>query len=145
MSSISSVSSASAVSYIAPTTTTTASQQTDDTAQAGGTKFSKMGELMSKLQDLAKSDPDKAKAVMAKISQDLKAKADSSGDKRMAELADKFGQAAQSGDLSVLKPKEGGGGHHHHSGTPSGQTGAYQAQQSSMSDIEDVISSDLSS
>lgn len=145
MSSISSVSGTSAVSYIAPTSSATTTQQTDDAPPAGGTKLSKMGELMSKLQDLAQTDPDKAKSVLAKISQDLKAKSQTSGDSRMAELADKFGQAAQSGDLSVLKPKEGGGGHHHHAGTPSGQTAAYQAQQSGMDDVEDIISSDLSS
>jgi hypothetical protein len=145
---ISSLSGSSAVSYVSSVRSQTATQSTDatDTSQQGGAKMSKMGELMSKLRDLQKTDPDKAKAVLAKISQDLKTQAASSGDTRMGELADKFSQASESGDLSVLKPKgpPPGGGHHGGSGS---KVGAYQAQQSSgtdpMQQIESIISSDL--
>jgi hypothetical protein len=130
-------------SVVATQTAAPASTSSID-GSASSPNLSKMGSLMSKLQDLEQTDPAKAKSVLAKISQDLKAQADKTGDTKLSALADKFDQASQSGDLSGLKPKGAGG--HHHGGGGHHKTAAYAQQQDSdpMSQVESIISSDLS-
>ena len=67
-----------------------------------------MGEMMSKLADLEKTDPAKAKQVLQQIATKLNDAAGSaSGDdaSHLKDLAAKFSQAASSGDLSGLQPK----------------------------------------
>jgi len=112
-----------------------------------------MGELMSKLQDLEASDPDKAKQVLAKIAGDLLSQAEQTGDDRMKALAGKFDEASKTGDLSVLEPRHHGGGHHHrppgdaasaNPATDAGKLASYvSAQHDRMADIESIISSAL--
>jgi hypothetical protein len=134
---------------------------------ADRTHLSKMGELMSKLQDLESSDPNKAKQVLSNIASALadKASADGNADPQLQALSDKFAQAAQTGDLSGLKPQ---GGHHHHHHAPesaqapsggaspadaqnaaaalSPRTASYQhAGADRMAEIESVISNALGS
>jgi hypothetical protein len=72
-------------------------------------QVSKPGELFSKLQQLQSADPEKLKAVLSDIASKLKEAAASqsgAGADRLNELASKFEEAAQTGDLSALKPPE---------------------------------------
>jgi hypothetical protein len=145
------------ISSVSQTTQTTAVSSVDATSssssasaptssQCDSTKFSKRAEMMSKLKDLASSDPEKFKEVTKKISDKLSAAGDT-------DAAQKFAQASQSGDMSSLAPPSkgsGGGGHHHHHGGGGGGGGAqaYAAAQSSsskpdMSSIDSVVSSVL--
>jgi hypothetical protein len=102
-----------------------ATSSTPPTAAPGGddTTVSTLGTLMGKLSDLSQSDPAKAKQVLA----DIATKLGQSSDPHLQQLADKFQQASQTGDVSSLQPHhKGGGGHHHHHATPSGQAASYQ-------------------
>jgi hypothetical protein len=112
---------------------------------AATAKISTRGELMAKLSDLAQKDPAKLKEVLSSIASGLKAAAsDDQGNAGLSKLADRFSQAAQSGDLSSLAPpqqQQGNGGaagaqhhHHHHGhggGSNEGQHSAVQAVFSS--------------
>jgi len=128
------------------------------------TKLSKLGELMSKLQDLESSDPAKAKQVLTSIASALTEKANAAGsnDPHLQELADKFTEAAKTGDLSGLKPK--GGAHHHRpegppptpapsatsdaaakaATTASRKTASYTQSDNPLAQLESVISDALS-
>jgi len=62
--------------------------------------------LLSQLQDLAKTDPDRFKAVMSKVADELRAEAQQASGGRavlLSALADRFAAAAQAGDLSPLE------------------------------------------
>jgi hypothetical protein len=118
---ISATQAATAASYVSPATASPAPAST--AAGCDGSSFSKIGSLMSQLSDLAQSDPAKAKQAMAQIATKL----GQSSDPHLKELAAKFDHAAQTGDVSSLKPKGHGGGHHHHHATASGQAASYQA------------------
>jgi len=59
---------------------------------------------MAKLQKLKETDPDKFKEVCNNISSKLKSEADTSGDTKLTELANKFSDVANGGDLSQLAP-----------------------------------------
>lgn len=157
----SSISPVAQTTYIPPVSATSATSSTDSTSATTGTQLSTMGQLMSQLQNLESTDPEKAKTVLAKIGSDLKSKADSTGDTKLGALADKFTQASQTGSLTPLQQPQGGshgGGHHHHHhggggggqspSTTSSQVGAYQQGASGsdpMSEIESAISSALGS
>lgn len=155
-SSLSSLSSVYATTPTAAVSPTDASDATSATSGVDGnsshTKLSKMGQLMSQLQDLEASDPAKAKQVLSSISDQLSAKASASGtsDPHLQELADKFKQAADTGDLSGLKPT--GKGHHMHGPPPSDGDAASSRKAASyaqgadpMAQVESIISSALSS
>src|SRR5262249_29576746 len=114
----------SATTTVSPLTSTSATSgvtgavgsqpSAPEPAAAGDrTHFSTFGELMSKLQELQSADPDKAKQVLSSIATALsdKAQTGDAPDSHLQDLADRFAQAAQTGDLSVLRPH---GGHHHH-------------------------------
>src|SRR5262245_56915996 len=81
---ISSITSSSVTSSIAATSPTEIGSPPTEASASGagpdGARISKMGELMSKLQDLEASDPDKAKQVLAKIAGDLRSQAEQTGD-----------------------------------------------------------------
>jgi hypothetical protein len=69
--------------------------------------FSKPGELFSKLKELQQADPEKFKQVCADIAQKLKsASQDQSGfgSKMLSDLAEKFQNVADGGDISQLQP-----------------------------------------
>jgi hypothetical protein len=117
----------------------------DATGSAAQVQLSKPGELMQKLSQLQASDPAKFKDVVQKISDSFATAAkNATGDdaKRLQDVADKFAQAAESGDLSAFRPAQAGAhapqgagadlqgaqagyaahrghGHHHHGGAPS--------------------------
>jgi len=130
----------------------------DPTAAGDRTHFSTFGELMSKLQELQTADPDKAKQVLSSIATALNEKAstdDAPG--HLQDLADRFAQAAQTGDLSALRPR---GGHHHHAqvegqpppttgdtpGANPGRSASYlRGAHDRMAEVESIISNALSS
>jgi hypothetical protein len=100
----------SSVTATAAITSVSASPSTDRTSpsaeptESSKTRLSKLGEMMSKLQDLETSDPAKAKQVLTSIAATLNDKANSASDPRLKALADKFTSAAETGDLSSLQP-----------------------------------------
>ncbi len=153
---------ATSLSSVVPTTvtsplsvvssaSTSSTGSTDPTsAAAGTTSLSQMGQVMTQLQSLEQTDPAQAKSVLATIGSNLKAQAGSNP--MMSQLADKFTQASQTGDLSGLQPPKGGhgGGHHHHHGGGGGsgasattQAASYDQSSDPMAQIESVISSAL--
>jgi hypothetical protein len=75
------------------------------TAPSGGTTISGSAQLLSKLQQLAGESPSKFEAIVTSASQGLRALAgQSSGEQSQTlnRLADAFGQAGSTGDLSAL-------------------------------------------
>ncbi|MBN9420711.1 hypothetical protein ABS71_08075 [bacterium SCN 62-11] len=110
---------------------------------------------MGQLQQLQQQDPAKFKQFMSDEAAKLKdaaSKATGEDAKRLSSLADKFSQAASSGDLSAFQPNraagQGGtnasgvqayqqaqaqGHHHHHHGGGGGGGGAVQQALSSVS------------
>jgi len=128
LSSVSPVTAASPISRTQDPETTTSGAPAS--SAASHTRLSKLGDLMSKLQDLETSDPAKAKQVLTSIASALSDKASTSGDPHLTELADKFTEAAKTGDLSGLTPNgppagaRGHGGHHGHPHGPPPPDGA---------------------
>ncbi|HUJ60721.1 MAG TPA: hypothetical protein VLX92_19600 [Kofleriaceae bacterium] len=143
---ISSITSTSPLSSIAATTGTAAAPAAPP--PAAGTQLSAFGSFMSKLQSLEQTDPAKAKTVLATIAQKLGAKAQQVGGaqgQKLQALADKFNQAAQTGDLSALKPPasgQPGGGHHHHGGGGHHKA-SYEAGQQNGESVIDIMTSTL--
>jgi hypothetical protein len=81
----------------------------DSSSATDKTSMSKMAEMMSKLKDLEKTDPAKAKQVLTSIASKLNKAAESAtGDDatHIKELAGKFSKAAESGDMSALEPSK---------------------------------------
>ncbi len=94
-----------------PSATQDAQSVTDDSS------LSEPASLFKKLEALAKSDPAKFKEAATEISAKLKEAADAANDPRekamLTSISDKFSSAAESGDVSGLKPPQGpppGGG-----------------------------------
>jgi len=117
---VSSLSSTPAVHKVGSATDTSSRSELAEPSSGGDkTKLSKLGALMSKLQDLESSDPAKAKQVLTAIASALTEKASAAGssDPHLQELADKFTEAAKTGDLSGLSPR-GREHHHRHEGPP---------------------------
>lgn len=116
MMNISSVSSSSATDYVrklGSAETTSSSSQVDNESGSDQVKLSKPAEMMKKLAALKESDPAKFQEVVSNIANKLDEAAQSAtGEEqaRLSDLASKFSQAAESGDLSSLQPPEGGGG-----------------------------------
>jgi hypothetical protein len=84
--------------------TTSSSSSKNDSLQISGP-----AEIYSKLQELAKTDPEKLKAVCAKIAEMLRNVSDGDNghqSKMLAELAEKFQNVADGGDVSQLKPPD---------------------------------------
>ena len=107
--------SVSGVSAVQPIVSGTAAKtgETSSIGPATVTRISKQGDLLSRLRDLQDSDPEQFQATMKEMAGKLRAEAkESSGDKAKAlnDLADKVTEAAETGDLSVLKPPSGGRG-----------------------------------
>lgn len=74
-------------------------------------EFSKPSELLSKLSQLQSSDPETFKSLMNDVADKLQAAADEGGDgnfsaKVLGDLAAKFRNAAETGDLSQLQPSQ---------------------------------------
>ncbi|MEN6357097.1 MAG: hypothetical protein ABFD83_08450 [Armatimonadota bacterium] len=76
-------------------------------ASVDSADFSKAGELFSKLQQLQETDPDKFKEICANIAEQLSEAAeneDGSSDGMLTDLASKFKDASETGDMSSLQP-----------------------------------------
>jgi len=89
-------------------TSTTASNST----ASDGVDFSQVAQLFKELQKLQSTDPAEFKKVLTDAAKKLKDAAGQQSDSKAAafltSLADKFQQAADTGDLSVLKPPASG-------------------------------------
>jgi hypothetical protein len=83
--------------------------QTITTGTETSVDFSDPGKLFSKLQQLSESDPEKFKAVMSDIAEEIKKAADSTSDENessmLTKISEDFQKAAESGDLSEALPK----------------------------------------
>jgi hypothetical protein len=108
---------------VASSASTTAGVDADgdhDGSGTGSTRVSAFAQILSQLQSLQQTDPTKLKTVLSDIAKQLQVTAQQDGGSQgqsLSNLAAKFQQAAQTGDLSSLKPTH----HHHHHGA-----GAYQ-------------------
>ena len=134
---ISSINNISALSQLlanqAGATSTAASSGSVPTDSSAISSFAT---LMSELQQLQQNDPTKFKAVMADIASTLKTDAqNATGSQASAlnNLAAKFDQAAQTGQMPNLQPQgqPGAGGHHHHHHVQSYQSQAADAASTS--------------
>jgi hypothetical protein len=108
---------------------------TGGTATTDSAQLSPMASLLNQLQQLQQTDPEKFKSVMSSVADTLKADAKNATGpqaQRLNDLADKFSQAAQTGQMPDLQPKgqqQGASGHHHHHH----QVQSYQEGSSSAS------------
>ena len=111
---------------------------------ADGTRLSGFGSFMSKLQSLEQSDPAKAKQVLGDIASKLSARAKEVGGtagQHLSQLADKFQQASQTGDLSGLQPPQAQQGQHHHHGGGHHAKAAYSQSQDPSQTVDDTLAS----
>ena len=125
---------------------------TDAVAQGQGTdsaKISEGGKMMSKLKELQSSDPEKfkevAQTISDKLSEQAKSASDSGAANMLSDMAAGFAEAAKTGSMDSLKPKE------HPQGAMNGNgfsKNASKFNQGSMaatfSTVNSVISSALS-
>jgi hypothetical protein len=70
------------------------------------TQLSSLIDTVKQLQGLQESDPDQFKEVMSKLSKELKQRSDSTGDKFLGGLSDRFAKAGETGDMSLLQPPQ---------------------------------------
>jgi hypothetical protein len=123
---------------------------TTQSSAPGWATISRSGEVLSKLQALGESDPSKLQAALTHVSQDLQTSAQSAtGSKAdaLGDLANRFAQAASSGDLSAL----GASAHHRHhasaaspsvsaaSAVASGATGSSATDSGAQSILPNVL------
>jgi hypothetical protein len=111
--------------------------EADNVKGAASVQVSKQGRLFSQLQSLAQNDPVKFKQVLSDAANALRADAQQQqgqGSDALDALADKLQKAADTGDVSALKPQGGHGRHHHHgSGDATTQGAAQDAAQGGAS------------
>jgi hypothetical protein len=148
---ISSISSNYGLDAINPTQTA-AAQSASGVTTTDSAQLSPMANLMNQLQQLQQSDPNKFKSVMSTIADTLKADAQNATGpqaQRLDALADKFSQAAQTGQMPDLQPKgqpHGASGHHHHHQVQSYQQGsgtATSGQNQPSSDLAQIVQAAL--
>jgi len=126
-------------------TTTASSATTGSASTTDSTQLSPMATLLNQLQQLQQNDPTQFKSVMSNIADTLKADAqNATGPKaqHLNDLADKFSQAAQTGQMPDLQPKgqaQGAAGHHHHHH----QVQSYQGGASSSTGSQNQPALDL--
>ncbi len=144
------------------TSATSFAPQTGDSAEISGP-----GQLFAALKELASEDPEKFKAVAADIAAKIRSaigdtsSADStdstdstsstdgtsatSGLSRLEELASKFEEAAQTGDVSVLAPPSGGNrggvGAYNRQGQPQGPPPPPPTDSSNGIDLKSLFDS----
>ena len=88
----------------------------DGSGPASSTRVSGFAQFLSTLQTLEQTNPSLASETLTKLADQVRSQAQTAGSDSagLAQFADKLSQAAQTGDLSGLKPS--GGGHHGHHG-----------------------------
>lgn len=121
--------------------TTTSSPQGSSNA-LGSAAISSFAQFLSKLQNLAKTDPTKEKSVLGDIANKLQTQAQATGGdagQRLSQMAERFAQAAQTGDLSALQSKASSatGG-----GMASRVRSAYQQASGVDQSLMDVLNSE---
>ncbi len=103
-----------------------AGTQASTTSQTGVTgqdsvQISKTAEFFQQLRQLETQNPAEFKKELSDITGKLKSAAQQESDPSQSSflnnLADRFQKAADSGDLSALKPPQASQGHHHHHGS----------------------------
>ncbi|HEX4456557.1 MAG TPA: hypothetical protein VIA18_01225 [Polyangia bacterium] len=135
-------SSTTATGSLSGLTTPTTTPATSTSSNAlGSAAVSSFAQFLSKLQNLAQTNPTKEKSVLNDIASKLQTQAQASGGdagQRLSQMADRFSQAAQTGDLSALQSK-----------TPSGNGGAtsralssYQQNSGVDQSLMDVLNSE---
>jgi HSP90 family molecular chaperone len=139
---ISGINSSSAISQLLTNQTSTSPGASG--VPTDSNDMSAFAKLMSELQQLQQSDPDKFKSVMSDIAKTLKTDAQNATGSQatfLNNLSSKFDQAAQTGQMPDLQPKaqSAGGGHHHHHHVQS-----YQAQAASPADTSAATASSSS-
>ena len=126
-----------------------------DNDGTSSSQVSPWAQLLSRLQQLQQTDPSKLSSVLTDISNKLTTDAQATGGvegQALSNLASKFQQAAQTGDLSSLQPTQHrhGGHHHHHAGayqqagsstdpTQTGSAGSTGTQPTGFTSIVDTI------
>lgn len=151
ISSLTSASQSTALSLISGTTYESTTSVNDVLAQGQGTDeatISKGAQQMSKLSQLATSDPEKFKEAAQKISDQLTEKAKSSTDSHEAsmltDMASKFADAAKTGNMDSLKPQSPPSG----ASGNSSQNAAFKFKSSGgtnpMATVDSVVSGVLS-
>ena len=132
--------------------TATASTAVGGAATTDSAQLSPMASLLNQLQQLQQTDPDKFKSVMSSIADTLKTDAQNATGpqaKRLNDLADKFSQAAQTGQMPDLQPpgqQPGASGHHHHHPVKSYQDGtgtSASSQGKPSTDLAQIIQAAL--
>ena len=101
---------------------TTNKSQTSSTVQSpdSTSEISQYSQLLNKLQSLSQTDPTKFKSLTTQIASQLTTAASNttgSESQFLNNLAGKFTQASQDGNISALQPQQStraSGGHHHH-------------------------------
>jgi hypothetical protein len=113
--------------------------------------ISKPGELFAKLKELEQKDPEQFKQIVSGIADSLRSAAKQAGDSGSSflnKLADKFDDAAKSGDLSPLQPKqesESVGSHpHHHHGHHGGGGAIASIFESALTQVNDALGASTS-
>jgi len=109
--------------------TQSGSSVTSAIGQSESAEFSNPAMMYSKLQELAQTDPEKLKEVCAKIAEQLQSASeeqDGFQSNMLSDLAEKFQNVADGGDVSQLKPPEPPSG----GGPGQGPIEKYQQQQS---------------
>ncbi len=98
----------------------TQSATTGSVSTMDSTQLSPMASLLNQLQQLQQTDPTQFKSVMSSIASTLTTDAQSATGpqaQHLTDLANKFSQAAQTGQMPDLQPpaqQQGASGHHHH-------------------------------
>lgn len=128
----------------------------DADGDGSAASLSPFAQVLSQLQQLQQTDPTKLKSVLGSIATELDAAAQQAGPnggQGLSDLANRFQQAAQTGDVSGLQPHRHHHGHHHGGaaayqqtsdqssllGAPSGNVDAYDPRAQALDIIESVL------
>ena len=120
-----------------------------DNGRSSGARLSvsPLAQVLSQLQQLQQTNPAKFTSVLTDIANKLHAAAQQEGGpqgQRLADLADRFQQAAQTGDLSALRPAHRHHHHHSHGAAAYKKSSDQVVPQSQPSDIlNEVLKQDL--
>ena len=126
----------SSTSGLASSTTTPASGSSN---ALGSAAISSFAQFLSKLQNLAQTNPTKEKSVLNDIASKLQTQAQATGGdagQRLSQMASRFSQAAQTGDLSALQSKTPASGS---GGATSRALSAYQQNSGVDESVMDVL------
>jgi hypothetical protein len=107
--------------------------------------ISRSGELLSKFQQLAESDPAKLQASLGRVSEDLRASAKAASGPQadtLNDLADRFAHAATAGNVSALSLATSHHRHHATEGASAPLTATAATSASAASPLANASSAD---